>query len=143
MKIQNPAAPMGEVYPYRKGSVASISSKEGTPLFDTIPPERLGLHGEYDYHGLAKRVSQAFKRRFGENSLNGWAIAQRGGIVTVRGRITSAFLLYQFIELALRMEGAVGVDVNGNTIFPNIDLHRVPPLPPVPTHAMDLALNNL
>jgi hypothetical protein len=89
----------------------------------------MGLNGEYDYHGLTKRVCYAFQQRFGETSLNNWAIAQRGGIVIIRGRITSAYLLYQFIDLALRTEGTVGVEVNGNTIFSHIDLHRMVPSP--------------
>lgn len=109
--------------------MASTVASGVSTLFETIPPERMGLNGEYDYYGLAKRVCHAFGQRFGEASLGSWAIAQRGGIVTVRGHITSVYLLYQFIELALRTEGTVGVEVNGNTIFSHIDLHRVVPSP--------------
>jgi hypothetical protein len=32
-------------------------------LFSTIPPERVGLSGEYDYSGLAKRVAAAFRQQ--------------------------------------------------------------------------------
>lgn len=129
MEFQNSVAPVG-IQPYRICSMTSTVASGASTLFETIPPERMGLNGEYDYHGLTKRVCHAFRQRFGETSLSSWAIAQRGGIVTVRGHITSAYLLYQFIELALKTEGTVGVEVNGNTIFSHIDLHRMVSSPP-------------
>ncbi|MBD1910983.1 MULTISPECIES: phospholipid-binding protein [unclassified Leptolyngbya] len=129
MEFQNSVASVG-IQPYRTCPATSAVASGASTLFETIPPERMGLNGEYDYHGLTKRVCHAFCQRFGEASLTPWAIAQRGGIVTIRGRITSAYLLYQFIDLALRTEGTVGVEINGNTIFSHIDLHRMVPPPP-------------
>jgi len=126
MKIQDPVGSAGT---FSRCDRANPLATAGEPLslFESFPPERVGLNGEYDYHGLANRVRHAFRQRFGEASLQDWAIAQRGSIVTLRGPVTSAYLLYQFIELVLRMEGATGVDVNGTTIFHQIDLNRVTP----------------
>jgi len=94
-------------------------------LFHTIPPERVGLDGEYDHHGLVKRVCQAFAQCLGDQALGGIVVTQRGAIVELRGRFEQPAILCDLIILALQTEGAVGVEVNGKTIFPQIDRHRL------------------
>lgn len=122
---------------YRLAPSTPLSRHQGCPesqltgaetassLFATMPPERIGLNGEYDHNGLANRVNHAFQRQLGDSHVGIWTVSQRGGIVVLKGHFTSAYWLYQLIELALYTEGAVGVEVNGRTIFPTIDLNRI------------------
>jgi len=39
---------------------STASTATATSATGTIPPERIGLNGEYDQSGLAKRVAKAF-----------------------------------------------------------------------------------
>lgn len=94
-------------------------------LFHTIPPERVGLDGEYDHHGLVKRVCQAFAQCLDGQDLGSIVVTQRGAIVELRGRFEQPTLLCDLIMVALQTEGAVGVEVNGKTIFPQIDRNRL------------------
>lgn len=86
-------------------------------FFQSIPPERVGLHGEYDHSGLAKRVTLAFRRSFNAHEVGSVKIAQRGGVVVLTGTFKSQHLLNQLIDTAMKVEGAVGVEVNGSIIL--------------------------
>lgn len=104
------------------------------PLFRRIPPERVGLCGEYDYHGLSKRVEHCFRQHCREDDLLGLRVSQRGAIVLLTGRFSSPQVKHELVALALGVDGAVGVEVNGETMFPPlrtcglsapVPLHRV------------------
>ncbi|NJN49798.1 MAG: hypothetical protein HC805_08585, partial [Alkalinema sp. RL_2_19] len=56
-----------------------------TCLLAQIPPERVGLNGEYDHSGLAKRVQLALQQRFGA-AIAHLEIAQRGRVVILTGK---------------------------------------------------------
>jgi hypothetical protein len=77
----------------------------------TIPPERLGLQGEYDHYGLAKRIQARFKQRLGRLAAADIAIKQRGGAIILSGRIANCTLLEELITLALQTEGTTQVEV--------------------------------
>ncbi|NJR58997.1 MAG: hypothetical protein HC769_09150 [Cyanobacteria bacterium CRU_2_1] len=57
-----------------------------TSLFKTIPPERVGLCGEYDHKGLAKRVSLAFSQNFRHSDIRDLRVNQRGAVVVLMGK---------------------------------------------------------
>ncbi|MBE9011986.1 BON domain-containing protein [Pseudanabaenaceae cyanobacterium LEGE 13415] len=82
-------------------------------LLNTIPPERVGLNGEYDHSGLAKRVLQAFQAHFSTQDLAGLRVNQRGKVVILMGSLRSTNLLDQLTSIALKVEGAIGVETNG------------------------------
>jgi hypothetical protein len=77
----------------------------------TIPPERVGLHGEYDYYGLAKRVQACFKERLGRLAAAKIVVKQRGAAVVLSGHLDSRALLEELVDLAMRTEGATQVEV--------------------------------
>lgn len=81
-------------------------------LFATIPPERVGISGEYDHHGLAKRVQAALRQRF-EAEIHGLRITQRGAVVVVVGEIVSQRFLIRLVRLAMEINGTADVEVNG------------------------------
>lgn len=90
------------------------------PLLRRIPPERVGLCGEYDYSGLSKRVEHCFRQYCGAEDLVGVQVSQRGAIVVLTGRFATPQVKHELVALALGIEGAVGVEVNGETIFPPV-----------------------
>jgi osmotically-inducible protein OsmY len=82
-------------------------------LFQTIPPERVGLSGEYDYNGLAKRVSYLFSQTFEPDEIAKLRVTQRGAVVLLLGKISSQQLLVRLVQTAMSINGAVDVEVNG------------------------------
>ena len=84
-------------------------------LFRTIPPERVGLYGEYDHNGLTKRVEVAFQQQFNVAEIAHLTISQRGAIVILEGNLTHQQVL-RLVAVALSVEGAIGVEFNGATV---------------------------
>lgn len=93
-----------------------IGRSTSTSLFQTIPPERVGLQGEYDHQGLAKRVMLAFRQEFAFMELSGLRVTQRGAVVVIMGKILSQKMLVKLVNLALATSGAADVEVNGVSV---------------------------
>jgi osmotically-inducible protein OsmY len=85
-------------------------------MFKTIPPERVGLHGEYDHQGLAKRVSMALRQHFSLAEINGLRVTQRGAVVILIGKIPNQRLLIKIVNIAMTIPGTADVEVNGVSI---------------------------
>ncbi|MBD2465294.1 hypothetical protein H6G89_30245 [Oscillatoria sp. FACHB-1407] len=92
---------------------------DSTPtfIFTTIPPERVGLRGEYDYNGLAKRVRLALEHQFAPEQIENLQIGQRGAVVLLKGEVHNRHLLNELVTVAIKIDGAVGVEVNGVSIY--------------------------
>lgn len=91
-----------------------------TPLFRifrTIPPERVGLHGEYDHTGLAKRVALAFSEQFELEEVTNLRITQRGTVVVLVGKISHQRLTTRLVNVALGISGAADVEINGVSVI--------------------------
>lgn len=78
--------------------------------FLKIPPERIGIEGEYDYNGLAKRVMHCFRQVAGDQVAQ-LKVRQRGCVVILTGAISSRRLLNQLVNLATQVEGAALVEL--------------------------------
>ncbi len=81
-----------------------------------IPPERIGLNGEYDQSGLAKRVAQAFDVDPTLDDIETLWVAQLGTTVVLKGKVPSQALLDQTIAIARGVNGAANVDSSQVTI---------------------------
>jgi hypothetical protein len=90
-------------------SQAFVNSVTRSSLFQTIPPERIGLNGEYDHSGLAKRVELAFQQAFASEQLQALSISQRGRVVVLKGQVAGS-LLKQLVEVASKIYGAADVE---------------------------------
>jgi hypothetical protein len=88
-------------------------SQSTSRLFRAIPPERVGLNGEYDHDGLAKRVAVAFSQAIEPEELEDLRIAQRGAVVVLLGDISSQRLLIKLVAAAMNVSGAADVEING------------------------------
>lgn len=87
-----------------------------TSLFKTIPPERVGLFGEYDHKGLMKRVSLALNQNFDPGEIKNLRISQRGAVVVLVGKIPSQLLLIKLVKVIMGVSGAVEVEINGVSV---------------------------
>lgn len=82
----------------------------------TIPPERVGLNGEYDQSGLAKRVALAFDQDPDLDDIDSLYVAQTGGTVVLKGKVPSQDILSKMVSVARGVEGATGVETNQVTV---------------------------
>ncbi len=77
-----------------------------------IAPERLGLNGEYDQSGLAKRVALAFDQDAEVADLDRLWVAQTGGVVVLKGEVPSQDKLNRLVQIARNTYGATGVQTD-------------------------------
>ncbi len=96
--------------PYRDWN-AVIGLAATNCLLSAIPPERVGLDGEYDHSGLAKRVARSLRQVLGDATVAQLEIAQRGKVVMVRVQVLDARLMRQITRLTLEIEGADAVEI--------------------------------
>ena len=94
-----------------KSSIAG-TNKTG----DDIAPAKVGLDGEFDESGLAKRVALAFDE---DNDLDDedrlW-VAQTSSKVVLKGTVSSQATLDKMVEVAKGVNGATDVDTSQVTI---------------------------
>ena len=77
----------------------------------TIAPERVGLNGEYDQSGLAKRVAKAFDEAGFDDHQTVW-IAQTGTTVVLKGSCHNQDTLNKMVAIARNVHGAQAVETN-------------------------------
>lgn len=82
---------------------------EDAPAGD-IPPERVGLNGEYDQSGLAKRVAQALDEDPEVAAIDTVWVAQLTGTVVLKGKAPNQAALDKIVQIAGGISGATGVD---------------------------------
>ena len=95
---------------------ASSTTSAAPATTQSIPPERLGLNGEYDQSGLAKRVALAFDENSQLGDIDTLWVAQTGGMVVLKGKVPSEAILNKMISVASSVNGAKGVNTDEVTI---------------------------
>jgi osmotically-inducible protein OsmY len=81
-----------------------------------IAPERMGLNGEYDQSGLAKRVALAFDQDPQLDDVDTLWVAQTGSTVVLKGKVPSQDILNKMVSVARSVNGAAAVDTSQVTI---------------------------
>lgn len=76
---------------------------------ETIPPERIGLNGEYDQSGLAKRVALAFDQDSELDDVETLWVAQLGTTVVLKGKVPDQGILTKMVSVARGVNGATDV----------------------------------
>ncbi len=80
----------------------------------SIPPEKVGLDGNFDESGLAKRVAKALDDANISDSVGLW-VAQRGSTVVLKYNDDAKTVLAKAEQVAKGVEGATGVETAPNT----------------------------
>lgn len=83
-----------------------------TSATESIPLERMGLSGEYDQSGLAKRVALAFDEDPALDDIDTLYVAQTGSTVVLKGKVPTQQVLNKMISVARSVEGATDVETN-------------------------------
>jgi osmotically-inducible protein OsmY len=88
----------------------------GGATAEAIPVERLGLNGEFDQSGLAKRVALAFDQNNELKDIDSVFVAQTGTTVVLKGKAPSQAILDKLESVARGVNGAQAVDSSQVTI---------------------------
>jgi len=88
----------------------AATTQQAPTATQSIPPERLGLNGEYDQSGLAKRVALAFDQDAQLDDVNTLWVAQTGGTVVLKGQVPSQDILNKMVSVARTVNGTNAVD---------------------------------
>jgi osmotically-inducible protein OsmY len=83
---------------------------------ETTPPERVGLNGEYDQSGLAKRVALAFDEDPNLADEERLWVAQTGGTVVLKGQVSDQATLNSMVNVARGVNGCTDVDTSQVTV---------------------------
>ncbi|MBR8829997.1 MAG: hypothetical protein N5P05_000455 [Chroococcopsis gigantea SAG 12.99] len=89
---------------------------QGQSNDSSIPAERVGLNGEYDDSGLAKRVVLAFDNESDLADEERLWVAQTGSKVVLKGTVSDQATLTKMISVARGVNGATEVDVTEVTV---------------------------
>ncbi|MGQ4645966.1 phospholipid-binding protein [Lyngbya aestuarii] len=96
----------------KKTTTSPTKAAPAATSTEQIAPERVGLEGEYDQSGLAKRVALAFDQ---DNELNDegrlW-VAQTGSTVVLKGEVASQQILDKMVTVAKSVKGCTGVETD-------------------------------
>jgi osmotically-inducible protein OsmY len=76
----------------------------------------MGLNGEYDQSGLAKRVAQAFDANPDVADIETVYVAQHGTTVVLKGTVPSQEIVTRLVTIAKGVKGATGVETNQVTV---------------------------
>jgi|SRR5579883_1483477 osmotically-inducible protein OsmY len=99
--------------PQQQAEQANAATPTAT---QSIPPERLGLNGEYDQSGLAKRVALAFDEDSQLEDIHSLWVAQTGSTVVLKGKVPNQEILNKMVSVARGVKGATEVDTNQVTV---------------------------
>lgn len=80
----------------------------------SIPPEKVGLDGNFDESGLAKRVAKAFDDAGLSDNVGLW-VAQLGNTVVLKYNPDAQAVLEQAKKIAMTVEGAGSVTAEPNS----------------------------
>lgn len=83
-----------------------------TAAAESVPPERMGLDGEYDQSGLAKRVALAFDQDSSLDDIDTLYVAQTGSTVVLKGKVPSQDILQKMVTVAKSVNGATAVETD-------------------------------
>jgi osmotically-inducible protein OsmY len=77
---------------------------------NSTPDYKIGLDGEFDESGLAKRVTLAFDEDAQLDDVDTLWVAQTSGTVVLKGKVPSQAILDKMVQVAKGVEGTDAVD---------------------------------
>jgi osmotically-inducible protein OsmY len=105
-----------QVNPPVASAPATTEAPAATGTEQTVPPERVGLNGEYDQSGLAKRVALAFDQDPDLADEERLWVAQTGGTVVLKGEVPDQATLDKMVSIARSVNGATSVQTDQVTV---------------------------
>jgi osmotically-inducible protein OsmY len=118
--LQRPQANRTQAAPQANNQTAqapaAAPAAAGNTSTASIPAERVGLNGEYDESGLAKRVALAFDDDDSIDDIDTLYVAQTGSTVVLKGKVPNQQILSKMVSVARSVRGATAVDTSQVTV---------------------------
>lgn len=86
--------------------------KDSSTSIADIAEERIGLDGEYDLNGLAKRVAKAFEEDPTLQEVSTVYVAQNDSQIILKGTISDQIVLDRLVTVAQNVRGVSKVDIS-------------------------------
>lgn len=102
--------------PQKTQAYSAQPAAQAPAAIESIPPERMGLSGEYDQSGLAKRVALAFDEDPQLDDIETLYVAQTGSTVVLKGKVPSQEILNRMVTIARSVNGATSVQTDQVTM---------------------------
>lgn len=83
---------------------------------ESIPPAKVGLNGEFDESGMAKRVALAFDEDAELDDIDTLWVAQLSSKVVLKGKVPNQQILNKMVAVASKVDGASEVDTSQVTV---------------------------
>lgn len=93
-------------------TAAAANTTVTTAEEDDIPACKVGLTGEFDESGLAKRVTLAFDETSDLEDVETLWVAQLSSKVVLKGKVPSQAILDKMVAVAKDVDGATAVDTS-------------------------------
>lgn len=94
----------------QSGKSAPTAAPSSAPSGEDIPPERIGIDGQYDQSGLAKRVVRAFDEDPNTDDIETIWVAQTGTTVVLKGKAPSQADVDRLVSIAKGVDGCGDVN---------------------------------
>ncbi|MBC7879764.1 MAG: hypothetical protein H7Y37_00375 [Anaerolineae bacterium] len=75
-----------------------------------IPPEKGGIHRQYDQYGLARRVASAFDENLEISNIHTLYIEQIDSTILLKGKVPNQSALQKMIDIAAQVRGVAVID---------------------------------
>jgi osmotically-inducible protein OsmY len=110
---------LSRLFPGTKKPEAPAAASTPAPVAsrgETIPPAKVGLNGEFDESGLAKRVALAFDEDPQLEDVETLWVAQLSSRVVLKGKVPNQQILDKMVSVARSVDGATEVDISQVTV---------------------------
>ena len=87
-----------------------IAKAASTSTAEDIPDYKIGVDGDFDESGLAKRVALAFDEDSQLDDIDTLWVAQLSGTVVLKGKVPSQDILDKMVTVAKGVDGTDAVD---------------------------------
>lgn len=100
----------GKDKPANASSKIDRSAAQAAGSKSDVPDYKVGLNGEFDDSGLAKRVTLAFDEDSQLDDVDTLWVAQTSATVVLKGKVPSQATLDKMVKVAKEVEGTDAVD---------------------------------
>jgi osmotically-inducible protein OsmY len=107
---------LSRLFPGTKKPEAAAASTPAAPADPGIAPAKVGLNGEFDESGMAKRVALAFDEDPDLDDVDTLWVAQLSSKVVLKGKVPSQQMLDKMVSVAMGVNGATEVDTSQVTV---------------------------
>ncbi|MEM8503432.1 MAG: BON domain-containing protein [Cyanobacteria bacterium P01_D01_bin.1] len=96
----------------KRGITKAASASTSSTAEKDVPDYKIGVDGNFDESGLAKRVALAFDEDSQLDDIDTLWVAQLSGTVVLKGKVPSQDILDKMVRVAKGVDGTDAVDTD-------------------------------